>query len=67
MYEKYNIKKRYVIDKAHFKLKRKYVLIYTKAFENLYELDNFLGNNKSPQLAQKEENHERPIIIEETE
>lgn len=35
------------IDKSYFKLKRKYVQIYTKSFENREELDNFLENNKS--------------------
>lgn len=42
-----------IVNKAYFKLKRRYVQIYTKAFENLEEWDNFLENNKSQKLAQK--------------
>lgn len=35
------LRMRNVIDKAYFKLERKYMLIYIKVFENLDELDNF--------------------------
>lgn len=52
-----------ILDKVYFKLKRIYVLIYTKAFGNPDESDNFLESNKSQKLAQKKKNHERTIII----
>lgn len=54
----YNIKngEKNILDKVYFKLKRIYVLIYTKAFENPDELDNFLESNKSQKLAQKKKN-----------
>lgn len=55
MTEKCNIKKekRNIIDEAYFKLNRKYVQVYTTAFENLDKLGNFLENNKLQSLAEK--------------
>ena len=52
----YNIKngEKNILDEVYFKLKRIYVLIYTKAFGNPNESDNFLESNKSQKLAQKE-------------